>query len=1456
MAIYTIQEDNQQKRLMNPRLQGRKLGSSDSPSLFRPSIHRIDANKKFRSLQVGRRRVRPTDTLTGSIRPNLTYPHKRRRLTPRPPHMDFEPVSPIRLVSPPEEASFSNSQIDESLRLAQSVLSHNKIVDISSPIKQLHRKPVYELESPSFQDGPIPINVPDAEDGERSIENVEEMQITKQKAQSEEDMTEMKVLRLFLKDGSNACRTSKPLTMFCSSKGIIIRNELDTSFINIPPSQVEIVYISEHRADFRICVILKLKDIMKGKLRTSEVTFKTVRIHLDPCSRNKYDDLVHRLEEYGAEVKVSSFSDNTGLSPTSTKTFYGSERKARVKVKDPNFEGIPGSDSYMQLRSRSHRNIDYHKVHKMEIKLDLDDDQHPEDVNGKQTNVLSPDVAEIVTEAIPYRDQIVFRPPLHYKIAPKKTMIVTNNDFTCLYNSNWINDSIVDFFLNFNYRKAKEAGHLGDNQVEIFNSFFFSQLANPSSAVENCYNNVKSWFKTTDDLFDHEYVIIPIMSELHWYSVIIYNLPGVKKQSMAKKRDYAIVEKKMSRLKKDDASDDSTESSVKNESPVKKDDLLGSTSQQKEPESSPSKRKELNIPKEKGLLRKRKKYFESGHIYILDSLRKMHVSVSPLLKNFLIGYAKDKYDLDLDTSDFVRHNAPIPRQKNFNDCGLHVIYNLNVFFQDPKSFQEKVLSKTARVSNDIFRPEERKRMRPTLRKVLIKLLKKQVETSGRDSSKIGTETNDTVAKEKFINGQKADADGDKASSGNDVKSDDEDDDLIIIEPKPIKDTDEDLAVKLSFPVTLKYHSVEPSSDESKKFESTSLNNFSISASKVGSLNIKDVDAELSHGMNLEKTQNEDKDSEIQKKEHIPDISTGDKLVDSGILKIENLGKTTLKAELARNNENNKMLLDNKVGNIYSTIKQHTLKDGSISYGKSPVKSKRDKKELEMVPDELIKEENLLEIGKEKRAIVHSRKMMIHKISHQREERNRIKYESEEKSKIKHDSDDLIKKESVPVLINLEQEHESVMNNVYGVKIQKEKDLNEKLLRKRGPRRLEIGGENGQLMALDNSKRASNATSTVDTTKAVETTGKADRKEMHKNMDTELENDLKSAKDNISMRVGGRQEVQIWKEVNIISDKSVKDSETETQESEQSASQFEPSREASSSSGLEHDLDVSRPTEVRLQIEDKTAKKYDKKDEEVHDRSGTSTGNIGNSTEINTGTNTINTGINIGTDTGANTVISISTNAGINAGTTGTNTSTNSDIDIDTATDNTASDSEYDDGDGDQEWTETSYSRSKAGKRGKKRGRKRKDYSLPNGIESISARLGRRRKNMEKLNLSEQPDQREESVFSVTPVKLVEEKPLVVPSSPLKGRQRKRWVKRKTKEEKQEKEKEKEKEQKKEQNYTGGSIAIDGNDSMISFKNPLQRPTSISFLGASKRGSRIRLRKKPGKKKRGRRGKRN
>lgn len=1453
MAIYTIQEDNQQKRLMNPRLQGRKLGSSDSPSLFRPSIHRIDANKKFRSLQVGRRRVRPTDTLTGSIRPNSTYHHKRRRLTPRPLHIDIEPVSPIRLVSPPEGASFSNSQIDESLRLAQSVLSHNKIVDISSPIKQLHRKPVYEPESPSFQDGPIPINLPDAEDREKSIENVEEMQITKQKMQSEEDVTEMKVLRLFLKDGSNACRTSKPLTMFCSSKGIIIRNELDTSFINIQPSQVEIVYISEHRADFRICVILKLKEIMKGKLRTSEVTFKTVRIHLDPCNRNKYDVLVHHLKEYGAEVKVSSFSDNAGLSPTSTKTFYGSERKTRLKVKDPNFVGILGSDSYMQLRSRSHRNIDYHKAHKMEIRLDLDDDQHPEDLNGKRTNVLSPDVAEIVTEAIPYRDQIVFRPPLHYKIAPKKTMIVTNNDFTCLYNSNWINDSIVDFFLNFNYRKAKEAGHLGDNQVEIFNSFFFSQLANPSSAVENCYNNVKSWFKTTDDLFDHEYVIIPIMSELHWYSVIIYNLPGVKKQSMAKRRDYAIVEKKMSRLKKDDASDDS-ESSVKNESPVKKDDLLGSTSQQKEPESSPSKRKELNIPKEKGLLRKRKKYFESGHIYILDSLRKMHVSVAPLLKNFLIGYAKDKYDLNLDTSDFVRHNAPIPRQKNFNDCGLHVIYNLNVFFQDPKSFQEKVLSKTARVSNDIFRPEERKRMRPTLRKVLIKLLKKQVETSGGNSSKIGTETNDTVAKEKIINGQKANADGDKASSGNDVKSDDEDDDLIIIEPKPIKDAEEEPAGKLSFPVTLKYHSVEPSSDESKKLENTSLNNFSITASKVGSLNTKDADAEISHRMNLEKTQNEDKDSEIQKNDHITDISTEDKLVESGIRKTENSEKTTLGTELARNNEDNKMLLENKVGNIDSTIEHHTFKDGDISGGKSSMKSKRDKKELEMVPDELIKEENLLEIGKEKKAIVHSRNMMIHKISHQREERNRIKYESEEKSMIKHNSDDLIKKESAPVLINLEQEHENVMNNVYGVKIQKEKDLDEKLLRKRRPRRLGNGGKNGQLMAVDKSKRASNGTSTVDTTKAMATTGKADRKEMHKNMDTELEDDLKSAKDNISMRVGGRQEVQIWKEVNIISDKSVKDSETENQESEQSASQFEPSREASSSSGLEHDLDVSRPTEVKLQVEDRTAKKDDKKDEEVHDRSGTSTGNIGNSTRINTGTNTINTGINIGTDTGANTVINISTNAGTKAGTSGTNTSTTSDIDIDTGTDNTASDSEYDDGDGDQEWTETSYSRSKAGKRGRKRSRKRKDYSLPNGIESISARLGRRRKNMEKLNLSEQPDKREESVFSVTPVKLVETKPHVVPSSPLKGRQRKRWVKRKTKEKRQEKEKEKA--QKKEQNYTEGSIAIDGNDSMISFKNPLQRPTSISFLGASKRGSRIRLRKKPGKKKRGRRGKRN
>ncbi len=1376
MAIYTFQGDDEQKRLLNPRLQRKRLGSSTSPSLFKPPVHRIDANKKFRSLQVGHRRVRPTDTLTNSMRPNLAYPHKRRRLTPRAPRRDLEPVSPIRLVRPPDDASSLADQIDESLRNAQSILSHNRIIGISSPIRETRKKPVHELESPIFQNGPITIDIPDSineKKGEKTGQ-VKESALVDQKMQIKEEVVEMKVLRLFLKNGSNTFRTSKPLTLSCSSKGVVIRNEQDTSFINIPPNQVEIAYISEHRADFRICMILVLKETLKGKLRTSEVTFNSARIHLDPCSRDKYDRFVHHLKGYGAKVKVTTFSDHGGLTPTSIKTFYGSERKTRGKVKDPNFVSLSKYDSSMHLRNRSHRNIDYHKAHKMEIRLDLDDyDQHVEDLSDKQTNVLSPDVAEIVTEAIPYRDQIVFRPPLHYKIAPKKSLIVTNNDFTCLYNSNWINDSIVDFFLNFDYKKAKEAGHLADKQVEIFNSFFFSQLANPVSPVENCYENVRSWFKASDDLFDHDYVIIPIMSELHWYSVIIYNLPGVKKLGMAKKRTSMSPKKNNSQLKKDP---NSTSENVNEPQDISKDDLLAGSSETKESGVSPSKEKGLNIPKEKGLIRKRRRYSECGHIYILDSLRKMHVSISPLLKNFLIAYAKDKYDIDLDTSDFVRHNAPIPRQKNFNDCGLHVIYNLNVFFQNPTNFQEKVLTKTGRVSRELFRPEERKKMRPTLRNALIELLKKQVDASGGDSSKIGTETNETVAKEKILMGEKVGPDGHKAAPSHDEKSDSEDDDLIIIESKSIESADDESAKRSSFPITLRYHSKEPSldatqkskepsHDDSKKFESGMLENALSTASKADSLlEGRKIDVEKSSLVASEKKHHEDKAL----------IST-EKFVERDALKAQHDEKIRPKQKSVDSSNSNQMSLEKKVSEPVSVIKRSLKDEEKASSEENSVRKIVKRNGPKILPKEPVTEEFLLGTETRKRTKQYSRSM-VRISSSPLKDRNMII----------HSSDDLIKKEIPPVMINLdlEPEHEKDGDRAHKMKTEKVKTLDAKpLKRKRGrPRKNAIKIQN---MAVEDRgikvKEPAVAVNTIlDGVKEPETQVSQSHFEEDTREDTPKEESKGLKKGNISTRVGRRQDIQIWKEISIISDRSAKDSEIEAQESDQFVSQSETSRETSSTSGIASEV-VSEDMDVKTNKADEIleSKKADGNDAIEGKKNG----------------------MNIG--------------AGRN----------------------------YDDGDGDQEWTETSKPKLSS----KKRGRKRKQYTLAFGIESIGARLGRRRRNMKRVGMSEPSKVEGEKLqISVTPVKLVEDKPVVNPPSPSKGRQRRRQVKMEVEDKTEQ-----------EPKVAAGPIDRDhhdDDDDVVSFKNPLKRPKSISFLGASKRGSKKKQRRRPGTKGRGRRAK--
>lgn len=92
---------------------------------------------------------------------------------------------------------------------------------------------------------------------------------------------------------------------------------------------------------------------------------------------------------------------------------------------------------------------------------------------------------------------------------------VSLKDMTCLDDGCMLNDSIMDFSMRLlQMLKPRSDTHL-------FSSHFFTRLTAAGAVDGNVgWENVKGWTKKTL-LFSHNYAVVPINSELHWWLAVI-----------------------------------------------------------------------------------------------------------------------------------------------------------------------------------------------------------------------------------------------------------------------------------------------------------------------------------------------------------------------------------------------------------------------------------------------------------------------------------------------------------------------------------------------------------------------------------------------------------------------------------------------------------------------------------------------------------------------------------------------------------------------------------------------------------------------------------------------------------------------------------------------------------------------------------------------------------------------
>ena len=216
-----------------------------------------------------------------------------------------------------------------------------------------------------------------------------------------------------------------------------------------------------------------------------------------------------------------------------------------------------------------------------------------------------------------------------------RRITIHKDTVSCLLPEMFLNETVIEFYLLYLYHGIFSFQQR--EQVHIFNTFFYTKLTNnlnesltPQDIYEK-HGQVSKWTKNVN-LFEKDFVVVPIHDHAHWFLAIICypNLSG--KEQVVWKED--------------------------------NDDLCQS------PKST---------RKGKGKVVEKK-----ACILIFDSLEIKRLGVINNLKSYLRAEWETRYkSIGEYSCDMIGHHPKLPIQPNSSDCGLFVLEYAECFFKKP-----------------------------------------------------------------------------------------------------------------------------------------------------------------------------------------------------------------------------------------------------------------------------------------------------------------------------------------------------------------------------------------------------------------------------------------------------------------------------------------------------------------------------------------------------------------------------------------------------------------------------------------------------------------------------------------------------------------------------------------------------------------------------------------------------
>ncbi|KAK0097070.1 hypothetical protein PV326_003409 [Microctonus aethiopoides] len=305
-----------------------------------------------------------------------------------------------------------------------------------------------------------------------------------------------------------------------------------------------------------------------------------------------------------------------------------------------------------------------------------------------------------------------------YPPPPAKGGIAINTeDYACLAEDQFLNDVIIDFYLK--YLTLEILSEADQKRTHVFSSYFYKRLTSRhAQTAENIplqtpaakrHARVQKWTKNVN-IFEKDFVIIPINEHAHWFLAIIC-FPGlvgtvIPPPSPMKDPDVMKKMKKKKEIKLQSLTIGSTtitpvattitidpvdDDSERDEAEGDDEEMdLDSDDDDEDNDNNGEKsggHGEKNLSEgPKTPPRHDKGIHKSPCILIFDSLAGASRSrVVATLRDYLTCEHVAKIGTEKTFSkDTIKGGCPkVPQQSNFTDCGLYLLQYVESFFKDP-----------------------------------------------------------------------------------------------------------------------------------------------------------------------------------------------------------------------------------------------------------------------------------------------------------------------------------------------------------------------------------------------------------------------------------------------------------------------------------------------------------------------------------------------------------------------------------------------------------------------------------------------------------------------------------------------------------------------------------------------------------------------------------------------------